>query len=35
MTSRRFKIALVGSGNIGGTLAHLALQRRLGDVLMI
>ena len=35
MTSRRFKIALVGSGNIGGTLAHLALQRRLGDVVMI
>lgn len=35
MTSRRFKIALVGCGNIGGTLAHLALQRRLGDVVMI
>ena len=33
--SKRFKIALVGSGNIGGTLAHLALQRRLGDVVMI
>lgn len=33
--SKRFKIALVGSGNIGGTLAHLALQRRLGDVVMV
>lgn len=33
--AKRFKIALVGSGNIGGTLAHLALQRRLGDVVMI
>jgi malate dehydrogenase len=26
------KISLVGSGNIGGTLAHLALQRNLGEV---
>ena len=34
-TSRRSKIALIGSGNIGGTLAHLALQRRIGDVVMI
>jgi len=33
--SKRFKIALIGCGNIGGTLAHLALQRRLGDVVMI
>lgn len=32
---KRFKIALVGCGNIGGTLAHLALQRCLGDVVMI
>lgn len=32
---KRAKIALVGSGNIGGTLAHLALQRQLGDVVLI
>lgn len=29
------KIALVGSGNIGGTMAHLILQRRIADVVMI
>lgn len=29
------KIALIGGGNIGGTLAHLALQRRLGDVVLV
>ncbi|PCH57546.1 MAG: malate dehydrogenase [Legionellales bacterium] len=28
------KIALVGAGNIGGTLAHLALLQRLGDVVL-
>ena len=28
----RNKIALVGSGNIGGTLAHLAATKELGDV---
>ena len=32
---KRTKIALVGSGNIGGTLAHLILQRNLGDVVMM
>lgn len=32
--SRR-KIALVGSGNIGGTLAHLAVLKNLGDVVLI
>lgn len=32
--SRR-KIALVGSGNIGGTLAHLAILKNLGDVALI
>lgn len=32
--SRR-KIALVGSGNIGGTLAHLAAFKGLGDVVLI
>jgi malate dehydrogenase len=31
----RKKIALIGSGNIGGTLAHLALQRHLGDVVLV
>jgi malate dehydrogenase len=30
----RNKIALVGAGNIGGTLAHLAGLRELGDVVM-
>ncbi|MBX9696514.1 MAG: malate dehydrogenase [Alphaproteobacteria bacterium] len=29
---KRAKICLVGAGNIGGTLAHLALLRNLGDV---
>lgn len=29
---KRAKICLVGSGNIGGTLAHLSLIRDLGDV---
>ncbi len=32
MTKR--KIALVGAGNIGGTLAHLALLKNLGDVVL-
>lgn len=31
---RRKKIALIGSGQIGGNLALLALQRRLGDVVL-
>lgn len=31
----RRKIALVGSGNIGGTLAHLIALRQLGDVALI
>lgn len=30
----RKKIALIGAGNIGGTLAHLALQKQLGDVVL-
>jgi malate dehydrogenase len=30
----RKKISLIGSGNIGGTLAHLALTRKLGDVVL-
>lgn len=31
----RCKIALVGSGNIGGTLAHLVMTKQLGDVALI
>lgn len=31
----RRKIALVGAGQIGGTLALLAAQRRLGDIVLI
>ena len=30
----RNKIALVGAGNIGGTLAHLAGLKDLGDVIL-
>lgn len=30
----RSKIALVGAGNIGGTLAHLAILKNLGDVVL-
>ena len=30
----RNKVALVGGGNIGGTLAHLAALKELGDVVM-
>lgn len=30
----RRKIALIGSGNIGGTLAHLCILKNLGDVIM-
>ena len=30
----RKKIALVGSGNIGGTLAHIIANKELGDVVM-
>jgi malate dehydrogenase len=32
--SARRKIALIGAGNIGGTLAHLALLKELGDVVL-
>lgn len=31
---RKPKIALIGAGNIGGTLAHLALMKGLGDVVL-
>jgi len=30
----RAKIGLIGAGNIGGTLAHLILQKKLGDVVL-
>src|SRR3546814_11235827 len=30
----RKKIALIGAGNIGGTLAHLAASTELGDVVL-
>jgi malate dehydrogenase len=30
----RAKIALIGAGQIGGTLAHLAAMKELGDVVM-
>ena len=30
----RKKIALIGAGNIGGTLAHLAAARELGDIVL-
>ncbi|MDQ2879149.1 MAG: malate dehydrogenase [Pseudomonadota bacterium] len=30
----RKKIALIGSGNIGGTLAHLAAMKALGDIVL-
>src|SRR5271170_1868680 len=30
----RKKIALIGAGNIGGTLAHLAVLKQLGDVVL-
>ena len=33
-SSGRKKIALIGAGNIGGTLAHLAAQKELGDVVL-
>lgn len=32
--TQRAKIALIGSGMIGGTLAHLIAQKELGDVVM-
>ena len=31
----RKKISLVGSGNIGGTLAHLIALKELGDITLI
>jgi len=34
ISSKRPKIALIGAGNIGGTLAHLAALKDLGDVVL-
>ncbi len=34
MSKARPKIALIGAGNIGGTLAHLALIKKLGDIVL-
>jgi malate dehydrogenase len=34
MTNQKPKIGLIGAGNIGGTLAHLALMKELGDVVL-
>ena len=34
MTQERKKIALIGAGNIGGTLAHLIGMKELGDVVL-
>ena len=34
MTMARPKIALIGAGQIGGTLAHLAALKELGDVVL-
>ncbi len=34
MTIKRNKIALIGSGNIGGSLAHLISLKELGDVVL-
>lgn len=36
MTRKKlFKIALIGSGNIGGTLAHIIASEQLGDVVLL
>ena len=31
---KRPKIALIGGGNIGGTLAHIASREAIGDVVL-
>jgi malate dehydrogenase len=33
--NKKNKIALIGAGNIGGTLAHLASLKNLGDVVLV
>ncbi len=32
---KKHKIALIGAGNIGGTLAHLAMLKNLGDIVLL
>jgi malate dehydrogenase len=32
---KKNKIALIGAGNIGGTLAHLAMLKNLGDIILL
>ena len=32
---KKNKIALIGAGNIGGTLAHLAMLKNLGDIVLL
>ena len=34
MTQKK-KIALIGGGNIGGTLAHLAALKNIGDIVIL
>jgi len=34
MFNKRNKITLIGAGNIGGTLAHIILMKRLGDIVL-
>ena len=34
MASQRAKIALIGSGQIGGTLAHIAALKEIGDIVL-
>lgn len=34
-TKKRPKLAMIGAGNIGGTLAHLAALKNLGDVVLV
>ncbi len=34
MFNKRKKISLIGAGNIGGTLAHIALMKKLGDIVL-
>lgn len=35
MATRRAKISIIGAGNIGGTCAHWAAQKELGDIVLL
>lgn len=35
MSTRRAKISIIGAGNIGGTCAHWAAQKELGDIVLL